>query len=124
MEHLDLAPIGRAAGSVRMPGSKSISNRVLLLSALARGDTVVRELLDSDDTSRMLEALAKLGVIVEQMHRQDYCVRGVGGFFPVKSADVFLGNAGTAFRPLTGVLAFCGGRYVLKGVPRMHERPI
>ena len=128
MEHLDLAPIGRASGTVRMPGSKSISNRVLLLAALAQGDTVVRDLLESDDTSRMLEALAKLGVVVERLadpgRARDFCVRGVGGFFPVKTADLFLGNAGTAFRPLTGVLAFCGGNYTLHGVPRMHERPI
>jgi 3-phosphoshikimate 1-carboxyvinyltransferase len=128
VEHIDIAPIRRAAGTVRMPGSKSISNRVLLLAALAHGDTVVRELLDSDDTGHMLAALEKLGVVCEPMHRGkhggDYCVRGIGGFFPVKSAELFLGNAGTAFRPLTAVLAFCGGRYLLSGVPRMHERPI
>jgi 3-phosphoshikimate 1-carboxyvinyltransferase len=124
VEHLDLAPIRSASGTVRLPGSKSISNRVLLLAALAHGDTVVRELLESDDTGRMLEALERLGVVCEHMQRQDFCVRGIGGFFPVKSAELFLGNAGTAFRPLTAVLAFCGGRYVLTGVPRMHERPI
>jgi 3-phosphoshikimate 1-carboxyvinyltransferase len=124
MEHLDLAPVRNMAGTVRMPGSKSISNRVLLLSALAHGDTVVRDLLDSDDTGHMLSALGKLGVPCEPMHGRDYRVRGTGGFFPVKSAELFLGNAGTAFRPLTAVLAVCGGHYRLTGTPRMHERPI
>jgi len=124
MEHLDLAPVRMAAGTVVMPGSKSISNRVLLLAALAQGDTIVRELLDSEDTGHMLAALAKLGVACEPLHGRDYCVRGIGGFFPVKSAELFLGNAGTAFRPLTAVLAVCGGHYRLSGVPRMHQRPI
>jgi 3-phosphoshikimate 1-carboxyvinyltransferase len=97
---------------------------VLLLAALSQGDTVVRELLDSDDTGHMLTALGKLGVACDPLHGRDYCVRGVGGFFPVKSADLFLGNAGTAFRPLTAVLSMCGGHYRLSGAPRMHERPI
>jgi len=124
MDHLDLAPIRAASGTVRMPGSKSISNRVLLLAALAQGDTMVRELLDSEDTGHMLAALAKLGVACELLHGRDYCVHGIGGLFPVKSAELFLGNAGTAFRPLTAVLALCAGRYRLSGTPRMHERPI
>ncbi len=124
MEHLDLAPIRRAAGSVRLPGSKSISNRVLLLAALAHGDTVVRELLEADDTAYMLAALENLGVACELLHGRDYRIGGIGGIFPVKSADLFLGNAGTALRPLTAVLAVCRGRYRLSGAPRMHERPI
>ena len=124
MDYLDLAPIRSAGGTVRLPGSKSISNRVLLLAALAQGDTVVRELLDSEDTGYMLEALAKLGVPCELLHGRDYRVHGIGGFVPVKSAQLFLGNAGTAFRPLTAVLALCGGHYTLTGTPRMHERPI
>ena len=124
MEHLDLAPIRRAAGSVRLPGSKSISNRVLLLAALAHGDTVVRELLEADDTAYMLAALETLGVACELLHGRDYRIGGIGGIFPVKSADLFLGNAGTALRPLTAVLAVCRGRYRLSGAPRMHERPI
>jgi 3-phosphoshikimate 1-carboxyvinyltransferase len=124
MEHLDLAPIRNASGSVRMPGSKSISNRVLLLAALSHGDTVLRELLESEDTAHMLTALSKLGVAWELLHGRDYCVRGVGGAFPVRSAELFLGNAGTAFRPLTAVLALGGGHYGLSGVQRMHERPI
>ena len=122
--HLDLAPIRRLVGTVRLPGSKSISNRVLLLAALAHGDTLVRELLDSDDTGHMLTALAKLGVSCTPVGDGHYRVSGVGGTFPVKSADLFLGNAGTAVRPLTAALAFSGGHYRLSGVPRMHERPI
>jgi 3-phosphoshikimate 1-carboxyvinyltransferase len=123
-EHLDLAPIRQLAGTVRLPGSKSISNRVLLLAALADGDTLVRELLDSDDTGHMLTALTKLGVSCVPVHGRDFRVTGVGGTFPVKSADLFLGNAGTAVRPLTAALALSAGHYRLSGVPRMHERPI
>lgn len=124
MESLDLAPIRQAVGSVRMPGSKSISNRVLLLAALAQGETLVRDLLDADDTGHMLAALRVLGVDWRRTGDNDYRVSGVGGAFPVKSAELFLGNAGTAFRPLTAVLAMCRGDYRLSGVARMHERPI
>lgn len=124
MDYLDLAPVRRAAGTVRMPGSKSISNRVLLLAALAQGETVVRDLLDSDDTAYMLEALRRLGVECAPIHGRDYRVGGMGGPFRVKSADLFLGNAGTALRPLTAVLACCAGHYRLSGTSRMHERPI
>jgi 3-phosphoshikimate 1-carboxyvinyltransferase len=122
--HLDLAPIRRFAGTVRLPGSKSISNRVLLLAALADGETLVRDLLDSDDTAHMLAALGRLGVSCVPARGRDYRVTGVAGAFPVKAADLFLGNAGTAFRPLTAALACSGGHYRLSGVPRMHERPI
>lgn len=124
MEHLDIAPCSTAAGTVRLPGSKSISNRTLLLAALADGPTTVRGLLDSDDTRRMLEALQALGVRWQQVGDTDYRVEGIGGRFPVKSAELFLGNAGTAFRPLTAALALMDGEYTLSGVPRMHERPI
>ncbi len=123
MAFLDLAPATRASGSVRLPGSKSISNRFLLLAALAQGETCIRDLLLSDDTERMLEALKALG-IDWQRQGSEFCVRGAGGFFPVKQAELFLGNAGTAFRPLTAALAFGDGHYRLSGVARMHERPI
>jgi len=123
MEHLTLGPLTRAAGTVRLPGSKSISNRVLLLSALARGETRVRDLLDSDDTRVMLQALRTLGVEWRQ-DGADYVVTGTGGQFPNESAELFMGNAGTAIRPLTAALALQGGDYKLSGVPRMHERPI
>jgi 3-phosphoshikimate 1-carboxyvinyltransferase len=124
VEHLDLAPIGMVRGTVRLPGSKSISNRILLLAALADGDTRICDLLDSDDTRHMLEALRMLGVSCESEGAQLVRIRGAGGAFPVKQAELYLGNAGTAFRPLTAVLAFSGGDYHLSGVPRMHERPI
>ena len=121
--HLDLPPLGGARGSVRLPGSKSISNRSLLLAALADGVTEIHDLLASDDVERMLEALAELGVRVEPAGER-VRVHGCGGAFPVKQADLFLGNAGTALRPLTAVLALCGGYYRVRGVARMHQRPI
>ena len=119
MKFLDLGPIARAAGTVKMPGSKSISNRVLLLAALAEGETRIESLLDSEDTRVMQDALELLGV---RIARDPATVRG--GPFPNKSADLNLGNAGTAFRPLTAVLALAGGEYRLSGSARMHERPI
>lgn len=124
-DHLDLAPIARVAGTIALPGSKSISNRTLLLAALADGETDIAGLLDSDDTGHMLDALRTLGVAWDATGTPGgYRVRGCGGVIPVKQAALFLGNAGTAFRPLTAVLALSGGEYRLSGVPRMHERPI
>ena len=123
-DHLDLGPLDRAAGSVRLPGSKSISNRTLLLAALAQGRTQIHNLLAADDVDRMLEALSVLGVTVTGSRQGVVAVDGCNGSFPVKQADLFLGNAGTALRPLTAALATCGGHYKLSGVPRMHERPI
>jgi len=124
MDFIDLPALLSAQGTIRLPGSKSISNRVLLLSALAEGETEVRDLLESDDTARMLEALQALGVEIQALGGNTYRVRGVAGAFPVKEAELFLGNAGTAFRSLTAALALAGGHYVLSGVARMHERPI
>jgi 3-phosphoshikimate 1-carboxyvinyltransferase len=124
MEYIDLLPLETAQGVVRLPGSKSISNRTLLLAALSDGVTEIHDLLASDDTDRMLDALRLLGVAVEQTGAHDYRVTGMPEGFPNKDADLFLGNAGTAFRPLTAVLALAGGAYKLHGVPRMHERPI
>ncbi|WP_374340186.1 3-phosphoshikimate 1-carboxyvinyltransferase [Methyloversatilis sp.] len=123
-EFLDLPPALSARGTLRLPGSKSISNRALLLAALAAGDTLLHDLLSSDDVDRMLDALRTLAVDWRHAGGDDYLIRGTGGRFPVKKADLFLGNAGTAFRPLTAVLALMGGEYRLHGVPRMHERPI
>lgn len=110
--------------TVALPGSKSISNRTLLLAALSDNVCEIRSLLKSDDTDRMLEALDKLGVKIEFLDTGRLKVHGTGGAFPNRSADLFLGNAGTAFRPLTAALAVLGGDYHLHGVPRMHERPI
>ena len=119
MTFLELPAVRQASGRVRLPGSKSVSNRVLLLAALARGTTEVVDLLDADDTRVMQQALRTLGIRIE-----DGWVYGSGGALPVSQADLFLGNAGTAFRPLTAALALSGGEYRLRGVPRMHERPI
>ena len=130
MEQKHLLPATIASGTIKLPGSKSISNRTLLLAALAEDNLSlikhkeVYELLDSDDTARMLEALQTLGVKLEKYHNIAWRVTGCGGNFPNKNTDLFLGNAGTAFRPLTAALALSGGHYTLFGVARMHERPI
>lgn len=120
---LDLPSLHHAAGSVHLPGSKSISNRVLLLAALSAGTTVVEDLLASDDTRVMLDALRQLGCGVEETGTQAR-ITGLGGRTPQSPAKLFLGNAGTAMRPLTAALALLGGEYELGGIPRMHERPI
>ena len=124
MEQLHLSAASKASGTIKLPGSKSISNRTLLLAALGESGTQVSDLLESDDTARMLEALEKLGVKLSKVQQDNWFVQGCGGNFPNKNADLFLGNAGTAFRPLTAALAFADGYYTLSGVPRMHERPI
>jgi len=123
--YLDLPPAMHARGVVQLPGSKSISNRTLLLAALAKGTTQIFDLLASDDTHVMLTALQLLGIKWEQVgESNDYVVHGGDGAFPVHHADLFMGNAGTAIRPLTAALAVLGGDYHLHGVARMHERPI
>lgn len=125
MEQLHLDPATRVSGSITLPGSKSISNRTLLLAALAKGPTHIEGLLASDDTERMLEALVMLGVDIDREKQSNHIfLFGTNGIFENKNADLFLGNAGTAFRPLTAALALSGGHYTLSGVPRMHERPI
>ncbi|WP_138516828.1 bifunctional 3-phosphoshikimate 1-carboxyvinyltransferase/cytidylate kinase [Rhodoferax bucti] len=120
---LDLPPLAHAAGAVTLPGSKSISNRVLLLAAMSEGTTTIHDLLDSDDTRVMLVALRTLGCGVEESGAI-VRITGLGGKLPNGSAKLFLGNAGTAMRPLTAALAVLGGDFELSGVPRMHERPI
>ena len=122
-DFLDLPAARHAAGTVTLPGSKSISNRVLLLSALAVGVTRIEGVLQSDDTRVMLAALAQLGVGIETHGPDSVSVQGAAQF-PIREADLFLGNAGTAIRPLTAALALMDGHYRLSGVPRMHERPI
>jgi 3-phosphoshikimate 1-carboxyvinyltransferase len=124
MEQLTLPPAHKANGHIILPGSKSISNRTLLLAALSQGATEIRDLLASDDTARMLDSLQKLGIQLENCAPDAWRVIGCGGRFPNKSADLFLGNAGTAIRPLTAALAVSQGDYSLSGVARMHERPI
>lgn len=125
MQTLTLAPAKTARGNIVLPGSKSISNRTLLLAALSRGTTRLSGLLDSDDTRVMLKALGDLRVpVARDAATGEYLVTGVGGQFSNKAAELFMGNAGTAIRPLTAALALQGGNYKLSGVPRMHERPI
>ncbi len=128
LEFLDLAKSHQAQGEIVLPGSKSISNRVLLLAALARGSCLISGLLDSDDTRVMLAGLETLGVQIDRVSEDAVRIHGVAADaqqgFPTKQAEIFLGNAGTAFRPLTAALALVGGDYRLHGVPRMHERPI
>jgi 3-phosphoshikimate 1-carboxyvinyltransferase len=129
---LDLPPLQAADGTVHLPGSKSISNRVLLLAGLAAGRTAVHGLLDSDDTQVMLAALGALGCGVEREELPGQPavthITGLGGRLQVSQASLFLGNAGTAMRPLVATLAVLtgtqGGAFELSGVPRMHERPI
>ena len=123
IESLDIPPLTGAHGTVHLPGSKSISNRVLLLAALSRGKTVVHDLLASDDTAVMLAALKQMGCSVEQAG-QTAVIGGLGGKLLNRQGKLFMGNAGTAMRPLTAALALLGGDYELSGVPRMHERPI
>ena len=122
-EFLDVPALRAVSGTVRLPGSKSISNRVLLLAALCEGQTTVRDLLDSDDTRVMLQALRQLGcgVVVDGTTA---VIDGLGGRARQPHAELFLGNAGTAMRPLTAALAVLGGDYRLSGIARMHERPI
>jgi 3-phosphoshikimate 1-carboxyvinyltransferase len=122
-DFLDIPPLDSAAGEVLLPGSKSISNRVLLLAALSTGTTAVHDLLDSDDTRVMLDALRALGCGVKH-EGAAVEITGLGGGTPAPHARLFLGNAGTAMRPLTAALAVIGGEFELSGVARMHERPI
>uniref|UniRef100_A0A7S1UKH8 3-phosphoshikimate 1-carboxyvinyltransferase n=1 Tax=Phaeomonas parva TaxID=124430 RepID=A0A7S1UKH8_9STRA len=130
LESLDVEPIAKITGTVTLPGSKSLSNRVLLLAALSEGTTVVENLLDSDDIRYMLGALKDLGVEYEEdTEARRVTVKGLGGGFKVSddaaaATELYLGNAGTAMRPLCAVVAASEGRYVLDGTPRMRERPI
>ncbi|BDU36809.1 3-phosphoshikimate 1-carboxyvinyltransferase [Vibrio nigripulchritudo] len=126
MESLTLQPISLVSGEVNLPGSKSVSNRALLLAALASGKTRLTNLLDSDDIRHMLNALTKLGVTYQLSEDKTVCeVEGLGGSFRTEEAqELFLGNAGTAMRPLAAALCLGSGEYVLTGEPRMKERPI
>ncbi|EGA64683.1 3-phosphoshikimate 1-carboxyvinyltransferase [Vibrio brasiliensis] len=126
MESLTLQPINKVNGEVNLPGSKSVSNRALLLAALASGTTRLTNLLDSDDIRHMLNALSKLGVSYRLSDDKTVCeVEGLGKPFQATDAlELFLGNAGTAMRPLAAALCLGQGEYILTGEPRMKERPI
>ncbi|AZQ10532.1 3-phosphoshikimate 1-carboxyvinyltransferase [Shewanella khirikhana] len=126
MDQLRLEPVSRVNGEVNIPGSKSISNRALLLATLARGETTLVNLLDSDDIRHMLSALESLGVSFTLSDDKTLCtLKGLGG--PIhadKAFELFLGNAGTAMRPLCAALTLGTGEFTLTGEPRMEERPI
>ena len=125
MNQLVLQPIKRVQGTVQLPGSKSLSNRILLLASLAEGTTEVYNLLDSDDTNHMVSALQRLGIVMDLSGDKTRCrVQGVGGPFPAQEAELFLGNAGTAIRPLCAALCLGQGVFTLTGEPRMYQRPI
>jgi len=121
---LTLSPASHAAGTIALPGSKSISNRLLLLAALARGTTTLTGLLESDDTQVMVTALRALGITIRDRRAQRYEIDGAGGPFPAKAADLHLGLSGLSMRTLVAALALSGGHYRADGVPRMRERPI
>lgn len=124
LPNITIGPFKKGQGTIVLPGSKSISNRALLLAALSSGTTTLKNLLDSDDTQIMRNALRQLGLSVTDQAGNVCVVEGCGGKFPVQEAELFMGNAGTAMRPLTAALAMQGGNYRLSGVARMHERPI
>jgi len=126
MESLRIEPIAKVNGEINLPGSKSLSNRALLLAALAEGVTEIRNLLDSDDIRHMLNALTKIGIKYELSADKTVCVvtGNAGAFKNSESLELFLGNAGTAMRPLCAALCLGNGEYTLTGEPRMEERPI
>lgn len=126
MESLTLSPKSKVSGEITLPGSKSLSNRILLLAALAEGTTTITNLLDSDDIRRMLEALTTLGVQYQLSDCKTQCVvTGKGQALSIEgAAELFLGNAGTAMRPLTAALCLGEGEFTLTGIDRMYERPI
>lgn len=126
VEQLTLNPIGKIEGEIFLPGSKSLSNRALLIAALAKGTTKITNLLASDDIKHMLNALSQLGIKYQLSDSGTECtVIGNNGFFnTVEPLELYLGNAGTAMRPLCAALAASSGEFVLTGEPRMKERPI
>ncbi|WP_191602949.1 3-phosphoshikimate 1-carboxyvinyltransferase [Marinomonas algicola] len=124
MHSITLGPLTSANGEIQIPGSKSLSNRILLLAALAKGTTKITNLLESDDIRHMLNALTSLGIKYTLEDANTCVVEGNSGPFNATNADLFLGNAGTAMRPLTAALCLGTGEFRLHGEPRMHERPI
>lgn len=126
MDEITLQPIKQVEGTVALAGSKSVSNRALLMAALAKGKTVLNNLLDADDIRYMLDALSQLGVDIALSNDRDQCtVTGNAAAFTVSvPTSLYLGNAGTAMRPLCSALCAGSGVFTLDGDPRMHERPI
>ena len=126
MNTLTLNPISKIDGEVNLPGSKSLSNRALLLAALAQGTTKITNLLESDDTRHMLNALRQIGIKYSLSKNKTECIitGNAGAIHSANLQELFLGNAGTAMRPLCAALCLGGGSYFLTGEPRMKERPI
>ena len=126
MNKLTLKPISKIDGEINLPGSKSLSNRALLLAALAKGTTKITNLLESDDTRHMLNALRQLGIQYTLSEDKTECtvIGNAGAIHTTEFQELFLGNAGTAMRPLCAALCLGSGSYLLTGEPRMKERPI
>ncbi len=136
MDKISIPAATSFRGEVVLPGSKSIANRSLFLASLSAGDTLLHNLPDSDDVKILLQALPSLGVEIRRMKKSEdapvhlrtksgpVAVKGVGGAFPVKSANVYLENAGTAIRPMTAILAASQGEYIIDGNEQMRRRPI
>ena len=126
MNEIKLKASKQVRGCIKLPGSKSITNRVLLMAALGSGVTKLIDPLRSEDTDQMINALIKLGVSVKEVNDDKNIIeiKGIEHNFPNKNTNLFLGNSGTTFRPLTAVLAMMRGDYYLSGIERMHERPI
>ena len=126
MNEITLKASKQVRGCIKLPGSKSITNRVLLMAALGNGVTKLIDPLRSEDTDQMINALIKLGVSVKEVNDDKNIIeiKGAEHNFPNKNTNLFLGNSGTTFRPLAAVLAMMGGDYYLSGIERMHERPI
>ena len=126
MNEITLKASKQVRGCIKLPGSKSITNRVLLMAALGSGVTKLIDPLRSEDTDQMINALIKLGVSVKDVNDDKNIIeiKGAEHNFPNKNTNLFLGNSGTTFRPLAAVLAMMRGDYYLSGIERMHERPI
>jgi 3-phosphoshikimate 1-carboxyvinyltransferase len=126
MNEITLKASKQVRGCIKLPGSKSITNRVLLMAALGCGVTKLIDPLRSEDTDQMINALIKLGVSVKEVNDDKNIIeiKGAEHNFPNKNTNLFLGNSGTTFRPLAAVLAMMRGDYYLSGIERMHERPI
>ena len=126
MNEIRLKASKQVRGCIKLPGSKSITNRVLLMAALGSGVTKLIDPLRSEDTDQMINALIKLGVSVKEVNEDKNIIeiKGAEHIFPNKNTNLFLGNSGTTFRPLAAVLAMMRGDYYLSGIERMHERPI
>ncbi|MGA2034286.1 MAG: 3-phosphoshikimate 1-carboxyvinyltransferase [Thermoguttaceae bacterium] len=124
-DFLEIRPSGAVRGSIRPPGSKSITNRALVCAALARGESTLTGVLDCDDTRVMIDGLRQLGLVIEhEPGRQAIRMVGCGGRPPAAGAELMVGNSGTTVRFLTALVTLGHGRFRLDGTPRMRERPI